>query len=96
MSTSLAYIVGMIANILFGIKSVPQIIKCYKLKSTKDISLGMLLLDFGGNIGCTYYIYSTVGFEVIFQFVNYALATLFLIILFIMMIAYRDTKNESK
>ena len=85
-------IIGAAANIAFGIKSFPQIIKCYRKKSAKDISAGMLTLDFLGNVGCTYYIYSTVKYAVVFQYVNYALATLFLIILFIMMYIYRNNK----
>ena len=85
----LPQIIGIIANVMFGIKSAPQCWKCWKRKSTSDLSLSMLLLDFGGNIGCTYYIYSTVKYEVVFQFVNYGLATLLLIILFIMMFVYR-------
>lgn len=86
--------IGAIANILFGMKSLPQVIKCYRTKSTKGISLAMLLFDFGGNIGCTYYIYSTVKFAVAFQYVNYFLATLWLVILFIMMFIYREKGNK--
>lgn len=88
----LPQIIGIIANIMFGIKSAPQCWKCWKRKSTSDLSLPMLLLDFGGNIGCTYYIYSTVKYEVIFQFINYGLASFFLIVLFIMMISFRNNK----
>jgi uncharacterized protein with PQ loop repeat len=88
MEYNFACFIGMIANLLFGLKSLPQVIKCYKSKSTEGLSLPMLLFDFGGNIGCTYYIYSTVKFAVVFQYVNYALASLWLIILFIMMRRY--------
>lgn len=88
----LASVIGVIANLLFGMKSFPQIVKCYKTKSTDGISIAMLLLDFGGNIGCTYYIYATVKFAVVFQYVNYFLATLWLVILFAMMFIYNRNK----
>lgn len=84
-----AVIIGAIGNILFGFKSLPQVLKCYKKKSTDGLSLGMILADFGGNIACTYYIYKIVGFEIWWQFVNYGFATLFLIILLIMTRIYK-------
>lgn len=86
-------IIGIIANIMFGIKSAPQCLKCYKNKSAKELSTPMLILDFGGNIGCTYYIYSTVHYEVVFQFINYGLATLFLVVLFVMKFIYRNNSS---
>lgn len=86
----LANVIGIIANLMFGFKSLPQVIKCYRKRSTSGLSIPMLLLDFGGNIGCTYYIYSTVKYEVVFQFINYGFASLWLIILFVMMFLYRN------
>lgn len=91
MEESIANIIGAAANLMFGIKSLPQVIKCYKAKSTKGVSLTMLILDFLGNIGCTYYIYSTVKFAVVFQYMNYFLASLWLIVLFIMMVVYKNS-----
>lgn len=88
----LASVVGIVANLMFGFKSLPQVIKCYRHKSTDGLSISMLLLDFGGNVGCTYYIYSTVKYEVVFQFINYGFASLWLVILFIMMFVYRENK----
>lgn len=85
----LSFLAGALGNILFGFKSLPQVLKCFKKKSTDGLSLGMILFDFGGNIACTYYIYQTVGFEIWWQFVNYGFATLFLIILLIMIRIYK-------
>ena len=92
MEDTLPYIVGAMSNLLFGFKSLPQVIKSYKSKSVNGISPMMLVCDFGGNIGCTYYIYSTVKFAAYFQYVNYFFATLWLIVLFVMMFIYRDNK----
>ena len=86
----LANVIGIIANLMFGFKSLPQVIKTYHTKDVSSLSVAMLLLDFGGNIGCTYYIYSTVKYEVVFQFINYGFASLWLIILFVMMFLYRN------
>lgn len=85
----LSFLAGALGNILFGFKSLPQAIQCFRTKSTSGLSLGMILFDFGGNVACTYYIYQTVGFEIWWQFVNYGFATLFLMTLFIMMLLYR-------
>lgn len=83
-----AIIIGALGNILFGFKSLFQVVESYKQKKV-SVSKGMLLADFLGNIACTYYIYQTVGFEIWWQFVNYGFATLFLIMLFIMIMVYK-------
>ena len=85
-------IIGALSNLLFGLKSLPQVVKCYKQKSTNGLSLAMILCDFGGNLGCSYYLYSTVGFAVIFQYINYALATIWLIVLIVQMVVYKKKK----
>lgn len=90
MDESLIYTLGMIGNLLFGVKSFPQIVTCYKQKSTSGISKWMLLLDFGGNTLCAAFIYGTTGFTLWPQFVNYFCATLFLLILFTMTFLYRN------
>lgn len=89
-----SFIAGALGNILFGLKSLPQVIHCYKTKSTTGLSPIMLIADFGGNVACTYYIYKTVGFEIWWQFVNYGFATLFLIILFVMMYYYKNYEDS--
>lgn len=85
----LSFLAGALGNILFGFKSLPQVVQCYKSKSTSGLSLGMILFYFGGNIACTYYIYQTVGFEIWWQFVNYGFATLWLIVLLVMIRIYK-------
>lgn len=89
----LAFIAGMLGNLLFGVKSAPQVIKCYRSKSTKGLSLPMLLLDFGGNTLCAHYIFANTGTKLFWQYINYGLATLLLIVLFIMMFKYRDSNG---
>lgn len=89
MTNSLAYLIGTIGNLLFGFKSLFQVIKCYKSKSTDGLSFGMLFFDFLGNACCAYFIFATTGFTLWPQFVNYFFATLFLIILFIMIFIYK-------
>jgi uncharacterized protein with PQ loop repeat len=89
MTNSLAYLIGTIGNLLFGFKSLFQVIKCYKSKSTDGLSFGMLGFDFLGNTCCAYFIFATTGFTLWPQFVNYFFATLFLIILFIMIFIYK-------
>lgn len=93
MEVTFAFICGAIGNILFGFKSAFQVWKCRKAKSTVGLSPLMLLFDFGGNIACAYYIFSNTGMKLFWQYINYGFATLFLIILFIMMFVYRgDSK----
>ena len=89
MMNSLAYLIGTIGNLLFGFKSLFQVVKCYKSKSTDGLSFGMMIFDFLGNLACAYFIFATTGFTLWPQFVNYFFATLFLIVLFIMMFTYK-------
>lgn len=85
-----AFICGAIGNILFGFKSSFQVISCYRKKSTKGLSPLMLIADFGGNVACAYYIFSNTGMKLFWQYINYGFATFFLIVLFIMMIVYKE------
>lgn len=87
---------GAIGNIFFGIKSVFQVKQCYKSKSTDGLSTFMLIADFIGNICCATYIYGSTGFTLWWQFVNYGLATLFLLILFGMKIKYKKCYSVLK
>ena len=82
-------LIGALSNLLFGLKSLPQVVKCYKQKSAEGLSITMILFDFGGNLGCTYYLYSTVKFAVVYQYLNYSLATVWLIVLLVQMRLYR-------
>ena len=94
MDDTLIYTIGMAGNLLFGIKSFPQVVSCYKRKSTSGVSPWMLILDFFGNTLCASFIFMTTGFKLWPQFVNYFCATLLLIVLFVMMFLYRENKYE--
>lgn len=83
------YIIGILGNLFFGMKSLPQVIRSIKTKSTKDLSSLMLLSDFLGNIFCAFFIYQTTTTTLWPQFVNYFLASLWLIILFVLKIKYK-------
>lgn len=95
MSDTVIYIIGTLGNILFGFKSLFQVIECYKKKSTRGLSLGMLLADFGGNVACAYFIFATTGFKLFPQYINYGFASLWLIVLFILMFKYRHNKGDT-
>jgi uncharacterized protein with PQ loop repeat len=85
-----AWLCGAIGNILFGFKSLFQVINCYKHQSTAGLSMWMCIADFCGNIACAYYIFSNTGMKLFWQYINYGLATLWLIILFVMMFFYKN------
>lgn len=89
-----SFICGALGNILFGFKSLFQVISCYRSKSTKGLSPLMLIADFGGNVACAYYIFANTGFTLFWQYINYGFATFFLIVLFIMMFLYKGNKDE--
>ena len=85
----MVYFLGTLGNLLFGVKSLFQVIQCYRRKSTEGLSLLMLITDFLGNTLCAYFIFETTGFRLWPQFVNYSLASLWLVILFGMMVMYK-------
>jgi len=91
--TGFILIASIIGNIAFGFKSLSQVIKCIRSRSVYGISPLMLILDFIGNIGCGYSIYMTTGFTLWPQFVNYFCATLFLIILFVLLATFGKKKE---
>lgn len=94
MDSTVAYIIGTLGNLLFGFKSLFQVIQCWRKKSCLGLSKGMLVADFGGNLACAYFIHATTGFKLWPQFVNYGCATLWLIILFVMMFVYDRPKRK--
>ena len=85
----MVYFLGTLGNLLFGVKSLFQVIQCYRRKSTEGLSLLMLITDFLGNTLCAYFIFQTTGFTLWPQFLNYSLATLWLIVLFGMKVVYK-------
>jgi uncharacterized protein with PQ loop repeat len=83
------YIIGILGNLLFGFKSLPQVIHSIRTKSIKGLSTLMLLTDFLGNIFCALFIYQTTSTTLWPQYINYSLACLWLIILFILKTKYK-------
>lgn len=84
MSAFIAWLIGTIGNFAFGIKSMFQIHKTLKTKTATDISTGMLVFDFIGNVMCAYFMFYTgysTGVWLWPQFVNYGLATIGLMVL---------------
>ena len=88
----LANIAGFIGAILFACKSFPQVIECWKNKSTNGLSRKMLLMDLGGNIFSALYVLyvsSKTGTWLISNLCNYGVATVFLIILFYLIFRFK-------
>lgn len=86
-------IFGAIGNIFFGLKSSFQVYDNRKSKEFK-CSLLMILFDFIGNICCGTYIAGTTGFWTLpWQFVNYSLATLFILILLGQYFKYKPKRH---
>lgn len=83
------YLIGIAGNLLFGVKSLPQVIVSFKRKDVSGVSTLMLILDFLGNLACAYFIFATTGFTLWPQFINYGFAILFLIMLLIMIRVYK-------
>lgn len=88
------YFIGTIGNLLFGVKSLFQVIHCYRTKSTNGLSSLMLLFDLAGNLLCAIFIFGTTKFVLWPQFLNYSLATFFLIVLFCMKVVYRKKQGK--
>lgn len=83
----LAIISGFIGAVLFACKSAPQVLECWKKKSTEGLSFKMLLMDFGGNIFSALYVLFvsiSTGHWLISNLCNYFIASIFLIILFVL------------
>lgn len=83
------YLIGILGNLFFGFKSLPQVIQSIRTKSTKDLSTLMLITDFLGNVLCALFIYQTTATTLWPQYINYSFALLWLIILFVLKIKYR-------
>ena len=83
------YIIGILGNLFFGFKSLPQVIQSIRTKSTKDLSTLMLVTDFLGNVLCALFIYQTTSTTLWPQFINYFFASLWLLILFVLKFKYK-------
>ena len=85
---TLFWLFGVIGAIAFAINLAPQVYKCYKEKSAKQISIGFLVLAFIGNIGYGLYLiylnWNADFLTMIPIYFNYGTATTLTLILSIM------------
>ena len=86
---------GIIGAVSFACNLLPQLIKCYKEKSAKQISVGFIILAFVGNLCSAVFVFYTnykTGLWQIPIYFNYGIATLLTIILTIMKVKYDKDK----
>ena len=96
MIETLCWFFGILGAGFFAVNLAPQIWKCYKTKSTKDISRMFLVFAFGGNIFSAIFVFYTNYQTGLWQYpiyFNYGTATLLTAILTIMKIKY-DKDNK--
>ena len=95
MIETICWLFGIVGAGAFAINLFPQLIKCYKEKSAKQISVGFIILAFMGNICSAVFVFYTnyvTGLWQIPIFFNYGIATLLTIILTIMKVKYDKDK----
>ena len=88
---TLCWLAGILGAGFFALNLLPQIWKCYKTKSTKDISKMFLAFAFGGNIFSFIFVFYTNYQTGLWQYpiyFNYGIATLLTLVLTIMKIKY--------
>ena len=91
----ICWIFGVIGAISFACNLLPQLIKCYKEKSAKQISVGFIILAFIVNLCSAVFVFYTnykTGLWQIPIYFNYGIATLLTIILTIMKVKYDKDK----
>lgn len=66
----------------------PQIIKCYRNKSVKDVSLSLFLLSVIGYLAAIGYVLISVGFD-FWLLINYSLSLLSAVIMLLVWFKYR-------
>ena len=95
MIETVCWLFGIIGAGAFAINLFPQLIKCYKEKSAKQISVGFIILAFMGNLCSAIFVFYTnykTGLWQIPIYFNYGIATLLTIILTIMKVKYDKDK----
>lgn len=83
---------GILGAFFFAINLAPQIIKCYRTKSCKDISCMFLVFAFCGNIFSAVFVLYTNMKTGLWQYpiyFNYGVATLLTAVLTILKIRYK-------
>lgn len=91
---TLCWICGILGAASFAVNALPQVIKAFKTKSTKDISLFFIVLSILGNIFSATYIFYTnyiTGYWQIPQYFNYGIALTLIIVLLFLKIRYDKT-----
>lgn len=91
----ICWVFGIIGAISFACNLLPQLIKCYKEKSAKQISVGFIILAFVGNLCSAVFVFYTnykTGLWQIPIYFNYGIATILTIILTIMKVKYDKDK----
>lgn len=81
------WIIGTLGSAAFAINLLPQVLKAYHTKSTKDISRTFLYFAYVGNIcSFTFVLYSNIcsGFWQYPLYFNYTIATILTLILHIL------------
>ena len=77
-------LIGYLGACCFAFCNIPQVIKAFKTKSTKDISFLYIILNIFGNIfSCVYILLNNIqtGIWLIPQYINYSIATISIIVL---------------
>ena len=93
MIETLCWLSGILGAFFFAINLLPQIIKCYRTKSCKDISRMFLVFAFCGNIFSAVFVLYTNMKTGLWQYpiyFNYATATILTAVLTIMKIRYEE------
>jgi uncharacterized protein with PQ loop repeat len=92
MTETFCWICGILGAFFFAINLAPQIIKCYRTKSCKDISRMFLVFAFCGNIFSAVFVLYTNMKTGLWQwpiYFNYATATVLTAVLTILKIRYK-------
>ena len=83
---------GIVGASAFAVCALPQVIKSFKTRSTKDISWGFIVLSIVGNIASFVYIFLCdlkMGYWQYPQFCNYSIALILILVLLTFKIKWR-------
>lgn len=92
MTETFCWICGILGAFFFAINLAPQIVKCYRTKSCKDISRMFLVFAFCGNIFSAVFVLYTNMKTGLWQwpiYFNYVTATILTAVLTILKIRYK-------
>lgn len=83
------FVIGWIGAICFAFYAVPQVVKTFRTRSTKDLSAWSLGMCIAGEIFCSIYIYNTTGLRQIPLLANYTVNGILLTYLLYMKAKYK-------